>query len=580
MDVSKDVANGHGEEGTEPSVVEATSSSRESRKRSRSPTGDDDQHKSSKSSRHDSSSSGRTSSSSSSTGSISSSSTGVSNDKETEDERAERKAHEYKKCICYGEEKGLYCPYRLRRDAQKKKEKERDKDREKNRDDKNKETEDERTERKAHEYKKCICYGEEKGLDCPYRLRRDAEKKVRREKEKEAELEKERARRERDLEREKEQQERRERAEQMAKDRDERARKRKAEEAKQLEDRDEYTIIVSQIHPKIDERDLFQFFSLVGYVVDIRLLRDTKTNKSRGISYVEFKEKDSVTKALALGGQLLGGYPITVQPSLTEKAKADRTQREMAALFKDQAKLIVKNLHPNLEKGDLLPMFEEFGAVESFKIIHATAAEEGAENADPDLLTSTAEILYAKRDDSELALSLNGWDLGGRKISVTRAVSVLPTLPAGASAPTATMAMVMGMPVVVSGAPTMPLLPFSSSSSTAPPVLAGAAMPVLDYSVALVIRNIFAPDKQENEGWPGDLEEEVASEIAKENLGMLVHIHVDRNSPLGLVYLKLNDLIAAAKAHALFNGRWFNRRQLSVDFMNVNAYDALFPKAA
>ena len=48
------------------------------------------------------------------------------------------------------------------------------------------------------------------------------------------------------------------------------------------QNRDDFTIFVHQIHPKVDDRDLFDFFSHVGRVLDIRLIRDQRTLKSKG----------------------------------------------------------------------------------------------------------------------------------------------------------------------------------------------------------------------------------------------------------------------------------------------------------
>jgi RNA-binding protein 39 len=53
------------------------------------------------------------------------------------------------------------------------------------------------------------------------------------------------------------------------------------------QNRDDFTIFVHQIHPKVDDRDLFDFFSHVGRVLDIRLIRDQRTLKSKG--YVAFR---------------------------------------------------------------------------------------------------------------------------------------------------------------------------------------------------------------------------------------------------------------------------------------------------
>jgi len=80
-----------------------------------------------------------------------------------------------------------------------------------------------------------------------------------------------------------------------------------------LKNVDDYTVFVSGIHPKVQDRDLFEFFSYVGQVEDIQVVKDPRTRKSKGLSYVEFREKDSVHKAVALTGQLICGYPVTVE---------------------------------------------------------------------------------------------------------------------------------------------------------------------------------------------------------------------------------------------------------------------------
>lgn len=116
-----------------------------------------------------------------------------------------------------------------------------------------------------------------------------------------------------------------------------------------------YTVFVSQIHPKIGEKDLYEFFTIVGRVEDIRLIRDQKTKKSKGLCYVEFWERDSVHKATALSGQLLGGYPITIQVC----------EAEQKAAVNDNVptKLYVGQLHFNVAEEDIKPLFEAFGPI-------------------------------------------------------------------------------------------------------------------------------------------------------------------------------------------------------------------------
>lgn len=53
-------------------------------------------------------------------------------------------------------------------------------------------------------------------------------------------------------------------------------------------DRDSRTVFACQIHPKCDERDIFEFFSSIGKVVDVQLIRDNRTFKSKGSALFPF----------------------------------------------------------------------------------------------------------------------------------------------------------------------------------------------------------------------------------------------------------------------------------------------------
>ena len=46
--------------------------------------------------------------------------------------------------------------------------------------------------------------------------------------------------------------------------------------------RDDLTVLVQRIHPRADDFEIFEFFSQAGKVRDIRLIRDQRSNKSKG----------------------------------------------------------------------------------------------------------------------------------------------------------------------------------------------------------------------------------------------------------------------------------------------------------
>jgi RNA recognition motif-containing protein len=54
---------------------------------------------------------------------------------------------------------------------------------------------------------------------------------------------------------------------------------------------------------------VYEFFvrAGVGKIRDVKVIRDTKNNLSKGVAYVEFYTPDSVLKSMALSGQLING---------------------------------------------------------------------------------------------------------------------------------------------------------------------------------------------------------------------------------------------------------------------------------
>lgn len=99
-------------------------------------------------------------------------------------------------------------------------------------------------------------------------------------------------------------------------------------------------------------------------VKDVRLITDNKTRRSKGISYIEFKDTESVPLAIGLTNQKLLGVPIIVQASQAEK---NRTPMPSNIITKNQQtgpmRLYVGSLHFNITEEMLRGIFEPFGKV-------------------------------------------------------------------------------------------------------------------------------------------------------------------------------------------------------------------------
>jgi len=331
-------------------------------------------------------------------------------------------------------------------------------------------------------------------------------------------------------------------------------------------------VFVSQIHPKVDERDLFDFFSHVGKVEDIRLIRDQRTQKSKGLAYVEFWEKEAVTKAVSLTGQLVNNFPITVQVTQSEKNKPPPDLEDGSTM-----RLYVGQLHQSVSEKDLHPVFEAFGPLE-FVDLHK----------DPGGVSrGFGFVQYKKAADAKQALTaLNGLEIAGKAIKVGLVDGKdigggvgLGDLDDGngvmlTAQSRATLMAKLGRgtfmpPQLDAGLSLIPgLLPNPHSSSI--------SAPMIQAGTCVVVKNMFDP-KTEQEGFEQDIREDVEEECSK--YGKIKHIYVDKSSPQGLVYLRFDSISGAQQCIKAFNLRWFASRQISADFVPDMVYFSKFPKS-
>ena len=60
-------------------------------------------------------------------------------------------------------------------------------------------------------------------------------------------------------------------------------------------DRDIRTIFAYNLPLKAGEKELFQFFASAGKIVDVRIIMDRNTRKSKGFAYIEFANRVSLS---------------------------------------------------------------------------------------------------------------------------------------------------------------------------------------------------------------------------------------------------------------------------------------------
>jgi len=377
-------------------------------------------------------------------------------------------------------------------------------------------------------------------------------------------------------------------------------------------DRDSRTVFACQIHPKCDERDIFEFFSTIGRVSDVQLIRDNRTFKSKGLCYVEFEEKSSVAQALSLSGQSLAGFPVSVQLTQAEKNRAAQQAAQMAQQVRPM-KLYVSNIHPKVTEEDIRPVFSAFGEILSLEIkmdhrhkskgygfveFKKEVDAMGAMQQLNDLEILGQKIKVAAADQPSGAVGIIGASApngnrmesqdhstnysqsntkisdevgnGGLSLSTADKLSLMAKLGRGQVTPAQ-----------------CPNLNTSTDAGHGDRASKGGGLPPhiqtpQQYSSfnnnsrsrCVLLSNMFNPATETDPDFDLEIREDVREEVGK--FGKVLHIYVDKTSSLGLVYLKFNAMDEAQRSIESLNGRWFAKQQIKATYYEEKMYNKQF----
>eukprot|EP00475_Leptophrys_vorax_P035097 TRINITY_DN5747_c0_g1_i1.p1 TRINITY_DN5747_c0_g1~~TRINITY_DN5747_c0_g1_i1.p1 ORF type:complete len:519 (-),score=103.32 TRINITY_DN5747_c0_g1_i1:92-1624(-) len=345
-------------------------------------------------------------------------------------------------------------------------------------------------------------------------------------------------------------------------------------------DRDARTVFVTQVHPRVTMRQIYEFFSQAVVVTDIQIIEDARTHKSKGLAYVEVATKEMVPTALAMNGHLLCGYPCCVQISQADRIRMATDLSTVAiAASTGPTRLHVTGLDPKITVEDLKPLFEVFGECSvSLSINPATNQSDGV-----------AFVSYVKSDDAisaqkeldgeklldkvmkvELSSTTSSSSSGGRHSDVQVNLGELDDdtgggLPLTAQSRVALMQRLQRNSLA------------NSDSMNPSNVAQNFNIPKIKATNCLILKNMFDPTEESNPDFDLEIRDDVSAEASR--FGNLVHIFVDRDSN-GNVFLRFGSEREAQDALNSFNGRWFASRQIVADFIPEATYNLRFPESA
>ncbi|KAK5166631.1 Phosphatidylinositol-3-phosphatase SAC1 [Saxophila tyrrhenica] len=390
------------------------------------------------------------------------------------------------------------------------------------------------------------------------------------------------------------------------------------------DEKDRRTVFCQQLASSLKEHQFHEFFEQVGQVITAQIVRDRISNRSKGVGYVEFKEEESVPKAIALTGQKLNRVPIIVQLTEAEKNRQAKTTEGTATQSNGVPfhRLYVGNIHFSITEGDLRDVFEPFGDLE---FVQLQKEEQGRSKG-------YGFVQFVDPTKAKEALEhMNGFEVAGRPIRVglgndkftpESTQSLLQRFGAQAPQQGSQFSGMGGRGAHAGGTAN-----FDRASGKEAQEKTGGASALDDSDVAgvsfsnysrdslmrklartdepeqkiavkappkkapveqttktrcVLIKNMFDQAEEEASnpgGWQKELTDDVKEECDKK-YGVVVHIAVSPNSDEGEVYVKFDRMEGGENAIRGLNGRRFAGRVLSAQYVVDHIYNMMFPAAS
>lgn len=367
---------------------------------------------------------------------------------------------------------------------------------------------------------------------------------------------------------------------------------------KELDDarRDDLTVLVVNLSLKAQEKDIWQFFTKhAGKVRTIKLIKDSRSGKSKGIGYVEFQDAESVLKSLNLTGQCILNQPIRVQASQAEKnraAKAAKQQQEQLAA-QGPTKIYIGGLVDELSgmtQDELCQLFSPFGPILQIDVPKDPYTHRNRGYA----FVQYLEAAHAR----DAMMAMHGFDIGGKQIRVGFAgqdqgkVTATASLDGtggvdldriaddhddrilhGGSAMRIALSQKLAQKVndqsfngLMSGS-TAAAAPAVSQIQTPPP------------TEVVTLDGMFSKQEVEDDGL--DILDEVCEDVKKECLkfGVVIDLFIDHENIDGKVHVRFADSTQAAAAVKNLNGRFFGGTAIKASYTDPVEYATMRQQA-
>jgi len=333
-------------------------------------------------------------------------------------------------------------------------------------------------------------------------------------------------------------------------------------------------VYVGGLDPSVSEEHLFALFSQFGSLQKVQLQYHPNTQISRGYAFLAFRDpKVSHLAIQTMAGKYVAGRPLKTGWANQNQQSSSSIASGCTVVTSDQfpenaAELSQKALSVMAQMtGGTTTAAEQqlaapfMGATKSASIRSngaslATMAEQELDKAMGlvGTVTATSTSAQAIPTLAEARTSMVAGGTGTRQVMGSTVAEARASLAADMAArqlAAATSAAAVAAAVEARAAATAKSS-FISNADSGP-------------TLHLLVHNMYDKDEETEDGWETEIKDDFLDECSK--FGNIVHAKVMHKEAGGKIYATFADLEGAKNCAENLAGRWFDKRQLRVDYM-------------
>jgi len=317
------------------------------------------------------------------------------------------------------------------------------------------------------------------------------------------------------------------------------------------------SIYVGSIDRCVTQAQLYAIFSQFGTLDSpVGLQIDPTTGMSRGFAFLSFHDaKDANLAIQTMSGQKLAGRPL--KTGWANHSLAPGVEAVTSDEFPEDSAARIQKAHvvlTQLTGTGLMAM----ASTAQMVLKPPTTVTSGT------LMTTTTAIPTAAYNMPNVQIQAEA--------ALNAALGLLPT---GTTEESSSKEMATAAVTTSSSTATATATEPTTTTTTASP---SSTAPVQDAkeikgtpTLSILVHNMFDKDEETDEGWQDDIREDFVEECQK--YGHIQKCLVKHQEPGGKIYAFFDSMDSAQNCALAMAGRWFDKRQLRVEYVTKEEFE-------